>query len=614
MATVLDTQIPHYSNSNVAIDALLNVGPGWNYLSAPYAVNTLAYTFDISGIPSQGAGLTAFNPTQRAAVVSILADITKITGIKFAAVASNAQADIHFGAVDLASDVAGLCQTSWSYSAASLAVTSTLLSYSADSYVYLDNVEFLLDNGLPTQGGAGYEVLLHEIGHAMGLKHPFEGSVVLPEAVDNTNYTVMSYSQYENKSAFQAYDLLALQWIYGNDGLQGAYGLNSTNGPTLNAKYWGTNANDRMFGSNANDTLDGGAGSDLLYGGLGDDTYLVDTQGDLIFEGVAEGADTVIASTSFYLYDQIENLTLASGAGNLFGSANALDNNVTGNEGDNLLLGWDGNDTIVGNAGADILYGVECNDALSGGAGIDVLVGGNGLDNLDGGSDSDALYGEDGDDALYGGTGFATDILVGGAGNDTLDGSASIASGQTRNQGDYDLMDGGAGDDTYYVDTPADLTFEAAAGGTDTVIADINGGGYYLYANVENLTLTGNTPFGVGNELNNVMTGSILANWLLGGAGNDTLNGMGGNDVLFGEAGADSFVFERGTGGDVIGDYQAGLDHISLAGLGFTSFAQVQVNMVQNGGTTAIDLGQGDFVVLVGVPMTSLTAADFLLV
>jgi Ca2+-binding RTX toxin-like protein len=614
MATVLDTQTAHYTNSSVAIDALLNVGPGWNYLSAPYAVNTLAYTFNITGIPSQGAGLTAFNPAQQTAVVSILAGITKITGIKFVEVASDAQADIHFGATDLASNIAGLCQTSWSYSAEGLAETSTLLSYSADAYVYLDNVDFLFGNASPTQGGSGYEVLLHEIGHAMGLQHPFDGPIVLPEALDNTDYTVMSYWHHGFKSNFQAYDLLALQWIYGNDGLQGLYGLNSTNGPTLNATYWGTSANDRLFGSNANDTLDGAGGADLLYGGLGDDTYLVDTQADLIFEGIAEGTDTAIASTSFYLYDNIENLILASGAGNIFGSANALDNTITGNEGDNLLLGWDGNDTLLGNAGADILYGVEGNDVLSGGAGIDVLVGGNGLDTLDGGNEADALYGEEGNDALYGGTGFATDILTGGAGNDSLDGSASTASGQPRNQGDYDLMNGGTGDDTYYVDTPADLTFEALAEGTDTVIADINGGGYYLYANVENLTLAGNTPFGVGNALNNLLMGSILTNWLLGGNGNDTLNGKGGNDVLFGEAGSDTFVFERGTGGDVIGDYQAGVDHISLSGLGYTSFAQVQTHMVQNAGSTAIDLGQGDLVVIVGVPMASLTVADFLLV
>jgi uncharacterized delta-60 repeat protein len=422
---------------------------------------------------------------------------------------------------------------------------------------------------------------------------------------------------------------IQIDWTFGdgNGGSQGTGGPLSATGSTLVGlsginlpislvalvalDLTGTSSSDLLSGNAGADTIDGGSGADRLIGSMGNDTYYVDTQGDIVFEYAGEGSDTVISSASFYLYDDIENLTLAAGAGDIYGSANALDNTLTGNEGNNLLLGWDGNDTIDAGAGNDILYGVEGNDALLGGAGIDVLVGGNGADTLDGGADSDAVFGQDGNDVLYGGTGFATDILIGGDGNDTLDGSASLASGQLRNQGDYDLMDGGAGDDVYYVDTPADLTFEAAGGGTDTVIADINGGGYYLYANMENLTLTGNTPFGVGNELNNILTGSELSNWLLGGAGDDTLNGNGGNDVLFGESGADIFVFQHGSGGDVVGDFAHGVDHIDLVGIGFASFAQVQAHMVENGGTTAIDLGQGDFVVLVGVAMNTLIAANF---
>jgi Ca2+-binding RTX toxin-like protein len=375
----------------------------------------------------------------------------------------------------------------------------------------------------------------------------------------------------------------------------------------------GSAHSDVLIGSTGANQLDGGGGSDRLTGGAGDDTYHVDTQSDLVFENLDGGIDTILSTVSFYLYAHVEGLVLQGGSANLFGSGNDRDNTLTGNDGNNLLLGWDGNDTIAGNAGNDNLYGVEGADSLLGGADIDNLIGGNGSDTLDGGSEPDALYGEGNDDVLYGGTGFFTDILIGGAGNDTLDGSASVASGLTRNQGDYDRMNGGAGNDTYYVDTPSDLTFEALNDGTDTVIADINGAGYYLYANVENLTLTGNTPFGVGNELTNTLTGSELANWLLGGAGNDTINGGGGNDVLFGEGGADTFVFRRGTGGDLIGDFTPGTDRIDIAGIGYSSFAQVQARMVQNGGSTAIDLGQGDFVVLVGVSLASLGAADIIL-
>ncbi|WP_443026149.1 calcium-binding protein, partial [Sphingomonas sp. CCH9-H8] len=148
---------------------------------------------------------------------------------------------------------------------------------------------------------------------------------------------------------------------------------------------------------------------------------------------------------------------------------------------------------------------------------------------------------------------------------------------------------------------------------TDTVYATINGAGYYLYAHTENLVLGGDTPFGVGNELNNRITGSASSNWLLGGAGNDVLNGRGGNDVLFGESGADIFVFERGTGADVIGDFVAGTDRIDLSAYGFTSFAQVQAALGENGGTAFLTLGNGDLVVLNGVARAALSAGDFIL-
>ncbi len=366
----------------------------------------------------------------------------------------------------------------------------------------------------------------------------------------------------------------------------------------------GTGLANLLDGGNGNDMLVGGLGADQLFGGAGNDTFHVDRQDDMVFEDSNGGTDTAIATGNYYLYANIENLTLAEGAGDLFGVGNDLTNTILGNSGSNLLIAGAGDDTVRGGAGVDSLFGESGNDQLFGDAGIDYLVGGVGNDTLDGGTEADALYGEDGDDILIGGSGFHTDILVGGAGNDILRGDSGL--------GDYDRMDGGAGDDAYYVDTPDDLTFEAANGGTDTVYASITGAGYYLYANVENLVLGGDTPFGVGNELNNRITGSASANWLLGGAGDDILNGGAGNDVLFGEAGADSFVFTRGTGGDVIGDFTTGTDRIDLSAYGLT-WQTIQNSMHENGGTTAIDLGNGDFIVLNGVARASLTQGDFIL-
>jgi Ca2+-binding RTX toxin-like protein len=380
----------------------------------------------------------------------------------------------------------------------------------------------------------------------------------------------------------------------GDDHVTGGSGNDSLNGQV---------GNDSLFGGAGNDSFDASEGNDLLFGGTGNDTYTIDSMADLTFELTGEGTDTVKTFASVYLYANIDNLVMLGGGGG-FGVGNELDNVMTGNIGDNLLLGAAGHDTITGDQGNDLLYGEAGNDSLSGDYGIDYLAGGLGNDVLDGGVLEDALYGEDGDDILWGGDQFFTDILVGGAGHDTLHGD----SGAT----DYDLMDGGSGDDTYWVDTGADLTFESVDGGIDTVHADIPevNGGVYLYANVENLVLEGTTGFGVGNELANQLTGSASGNWLLGGSGNDRINGKGGNDVLFGQAGADTFVFGAGSGQDVIGDFSIAEDKIEF-GTTFTSFAQVQANMVQNGANMAINLGGGNFIVLQGINKANLTAANF---
>ena len=71
--------------------------------------------------------------------------------------------------------------------------------------------------------------ILHELGHALGLKHPFEAPNPIPAALDNYFYSIMSYtaSPYSahgnNYASFYPttpmyYDLLALQGMYGQKG------------------------------------------------------------------------------------------------------------------------------------------------------------------------------------------------------------------------------------------------------------------------------------------------------------------------------------------------------------------------------------------------------------
>ncbi len=365
----------------------------------------------------------------------------------------------------------------------------------------------------------------------------------------------------------------------------------------------GGGGNDVLIGLAGADLLVGGTGADSMSGGAGDDDYLVDSIADLVIEDIGGGIDAVFATASAYLHANVEILELEVGSAALFGVGNELDNLLIGNEHANLLIGQGGADDVYGGTGNDQLHGGDGNDQLFGELGVDYLVGGAGDDRIDGGINADEIYGQAGNDVLSGGTSLDTDIIIGGIGNDTIYGDSG--------KGDYDFLYGNEGDDTFYIDTPADLVFEQAGQGTDTVYADIKGAGFYMYSNLENLVLLGQTPFGVGNAENNSITGANVSNWLLGGAGNDTINGKGGNDVLFGESGADTFVFETVSGQDVIGDFQVGVDKIKLVGI-YADFEAVSSRFVQNGNDGAIGLGTGHFIVLPGVTMSQLTAADFL--
>ncbi len=113
-------------------------------------------------------------------------------------------------------------------------------------------------------------------------------------------------------------------------------------------------------------------------------------------------------------------------------------------------------------------------------------------------------------------------------------------------------MDGGAGNDTYYIDDAGDTIVDGA--GVDTAVVSVS----YNLANlgsIENITGFGSGAITfTGGAGANTITGNESNNILIGGAGNDTLSGGGGNDrihgqegrdVLTGGAGRDIFVFDK---------------------------------------------------------------------
>nr|WP_244329378.1 Calx-beta domain-containing protein [Tolypothrix sp. PCC 7910] len=264
----------------------------------------------------------------------------------------------------------------------------------------------------------------------------------------------------------------------------------------------GNALNNLITGNSGSNTLDGKAGNDTLSGGLGNDNYIVDSFGDVVIENANEGTDTVSASVSYTLTDNVERLNL-TGTADIDGTGNSLSNTITGNSGNNILTGGEGNDSLNGGAGNDILNGGVGNDSLTGSEGNDILNSGDGNDSLNGGV---------GDDSL----------------------------------------NGGVGNDSYTVDSFGDVITENANEGTDTVSASVS---YTLTDNIERLILTGKLDIdGTGNSLSNTITGNVGNNILNGGDGNDSLNGGAGNDSLNGGVGNDSLTGGDGndslTGGD----------------------------------------------------------------
>jgi len=319
----------------------------------------------------------------------------------------------------------------------------------------------------------------------------------------------------------------------------------NTEGGNSGLEILGGKASERILGGTGNDTLDGGKGSNTLQGGLGDDTYILGSTTDKVIDTGSGGNDEIQADFTINIglagLDTIEHITL-TGTGNINGLGNAARNRITGNDGNNSLFGAAGNDTLTGGAGNDILEGGLGNDSLDGGDGNDtasyagattavtvnldtgVVTGGAGNDtlanfeNVTGGSGSDTISGDAGDNLLDGGLG--SDSLVGGLGNDTY--VVNVA-------GDVIVDDGGASDTVI----SSLVSFSLAAPALATTI--------------ENLVLAGAAMTGIGNGLDNQITGNAGANTLIGGLGADTLIGLGGNDTYVLEG--DDVIIEAANGG-----------------------------------------------------------------
>ena len=114
-----------------------------------------------------------------------------------------------------------------------------------------------------------------------------------------------------------------------------------------------------LTGNSGANTLDGGAGGDIMIGGLGNDSYFVDNGLDQVIEAAGGGTDTVNASLSHDLEDEVENLIL-TGTAAINGTGNSLANTLTGNSAANRLDGGLGADIAQGRPRRRHLYRRQC--------------------------------------------------------------------------------------------------------------------------------------------------------------------------------------------------------------------------------------------------------------
>jgi hypothetical protein len=240
--------------------SLLSHFTSWNDLAGKPAVVT--YSFAADG----PAGFAPFSAQQQASARSALAAWDSISGLSFVEVPDapgGAGIDLRFR-LEPMSSVAILGQT----------------DLAPDGDVALNIGIFRYDSLAPSATRIGYQTLLHEIGHGLGLAHPAANT---PGAAQNT-IMVATLGQTMPVNTPLAWDRAAIQSLYGT---QEAETLHWSFDPSLGAvRGEGTAGNDVMTGTAYRDALFGGAGTDLLRGGAGND-LLTPGQGDDVVEGGA---------------------------------------------------------------------------------------------------------------------------------------------------------------------------------------------------------------------------------------------------------------------------------------------------------------------------------------
>jgi hypothetical protein len=207
--------------------------------------------------------------------------------------------------------------------------------------VFINNISSNRNN--VTAGTYAYSTLVHEIGHALGLKHPGNYNVgeepstapgnYLAASEDTEANSIMSYitvAQEQQRVFYARYDLLALQYLYG-------------------ARPYATGDDQYRYGNSTGQLhilINDNGGVDTIDASSATTGAIIDLRdGNFSSIGIAPGGGAAVRNVSIMYGSVIEN-----------------------------ALGTVGNDTMTGNSAANMFTPGRGNDTIDGGAGFDTVV------------------------------------------------------------------------------------------------------------------------------------------------------------------------------------------------------------------------------------------------